>query len=262
MTSMSVDIADLGTSCRADLGPDHPPGQERAVEPQPGRNPGLEGALHAATTRLVRSVDALADRAYAEPSLLPGWSRAHVVAHLALNAEALSRAVRGVLAAEEVAMYDSDESRDADIEDLAGSSPTELRSRLLGSTTVLAEALGALPCDALETEIPRTPDRAQVFVAGQVMAMRWHEVEIHHADLDAGYHRTDWPESFRCVLLGRHAERVPATLVATDLGRTWQAGPGTPTVSGTAADLGWWLTGRGDGEGLTTDGTLPRIGAS
>jgi maleylpyruvate isomerase len=37
---------------------------------------------------------------------------------------------------------------------------------------------------------------------------------------------------------------------------------GGPTVTGSAADLGWWLTGRGSGEGLTSDsGTLPGIGA-
>ena len=31
-------------------------------------------------------------------------------------------------------------------------------------------------------------------------------------------------------------------------------------VTGTAADLGWWLTGRGDADGLTSDsGALPRI---
>ena len=47
---------------------------------------------------------------------------------------------------------------------------------------------------------------------------------------------------------------------ATDLDRTWTAGADTPLVTGTAADLGWWLTGRGTGEGLDADGGVPELG--
>ena len=46
-------------------------------------------SLRDADHRLVRTVDGLSDEQLAAPSLLPGWTRAHVVAHLALNAEAL-----------------------------------------------------------------------------------------------------------------------------------------------------------------------------
>lgn len=46
--------------------------------------------LTAADHRLVRTVDSLPVGAYAVPSGLPGWTRGHVVAHLALNAEALT----------------------------------------------------------------------------------------------------------------------------------------------------------------------------
>ena len=62
--------------------------------------------------------------------------------------------------------------------------------------------------------------------------------------------RREWAEPFR--------------VTPTDLDGTWTYGEGTgPTVSGAAADLGWWLTGRGSGEGLTTDRgePLPNVGA-
>ncbi|WP_167736539.1 maleylpyruvate isomerase family mycothiol-dependent enzyme [Nocardioides sp. 1609] len=217
--------------------------------------------LDVSTQRLVRTIDSLADEAYPAPSLLPGWTRAHVVAHLALNAEGLAGALRGVVEGRPVPMYASAELRDADIETLAAASPSELRDRLLGSTTVLGEALRHLPADSFETEIERTP-HGRGFAAGDVMSMRLREVEIHHVDLDAGYTRADWSAAFAEVLVSQLAGRAPATLVATDLGHTWQADDdATPRVSGTAADLGWWLTGRGDGDGLTTDGELPRIGA-
>ena len=52
--------------------------------------------LESATRRLVRSVDAMTDDQFAEPSLLPGWTRGHVVAHLTLNAEGLAGALEGV----------------------------------------------------------------------------------------------------------------------------------------------------------------------
>jgi maleylpyruvate isomerase len=48
---------------------------------------------------------------------------------------------------------------------------------------------------------------------------------------------------------------------ATDTVRTWRVGAEEPVVEGTAADLGWWLVGRGRGEGLTNaTGDLPRLG--
>ena len=141
-----------------------------------------------------------------------------------------------------------------------------IRSRLLGATTELADALDAVPDDQWATMIERVPG-GRTFTAGDVPGMRIGEVEIHHADLATGYTRSDWPTAYVVLLLDRKsATGVSADhsfhARATDLDRTWRYGEGGPTVTGTGADLGWWLTGRGSGEGLTSDsGTLPRIGA-
>jgi maleylpyruvate isomerase len=97
--------------------------------------------------------------------------------------------------------------------------------------------------------------------------MRLREVEIHHVDLAAGYTRSDWPPPFATLLLDSMAKRgawsEPFRVRPDDVDGLWTFGEGGgPTVTGTAADLGWWLTGRGSGEGLTSDsGTLPGIGA-
>ena len=43
-------------------------------------------------------------------------------------------------------------------------------------------------------------------------------------------------------------------------GRAPEGGDGGPVVTGTSAALGWWLTGRGTGEGLTSDSNdLPEV---
>ena len=76
--------------------------------------------LHESTQRLVRTVDSLPDAAFAEPSGLPDWTRAHVIAHLALNAEGLAGALTGLVQGEPTPMYSSPEARDADIAELAG----------------------------------------------------------------------------------------------------------------------------------------------
>ena len=58
----------------------------------------------------------------------------------------------------------------------------------------------------------------------------------------------------------------PFAALPSDLDRTWHYGDrrqddgGGPVVTGTSAAIGWWLTGRGTGEGLTTDSsTLPEV---
>ncbi|MCW2767182.1 MAG: hypothetical protein JWO11_3141 [Nocardioides sp.] len=223
--------------------------------------------LHDATQRLVRAVDGLVPEAWRGPSLLPGWTRAHVVAHLVLNAEGLAGALAGVVANRPTPMYASQEARDADIEELAGHAPGDLRDRLLASTTLFADALAAVPHDRWATTIERTAGSDRTFTAGGSVGMRWREVEIHHVDLASDYTRADWPRDFGVHLVEAMTTRPggPRGLVAlaTDVDRSWTLGDGGPVVSGSAADLGWWLTGRGNGEGLTTsDGIeLPRMGA-
>lgn len=229
-----------------------------------GLAPDLADLLPDADQALVRTVDALPDEAYAGPSLLPDWSRAHVIAHLILNAEGLAGVLHGAHLGEPQSMYASPEGRDSDIADLATAPPSELRERLLAGTALFAEAMAAMHETDWDGRFERTPGGPD-FALVNVPLMRVREVEIHHADLDADYAAGDWPEAFRVVLLESMTKRpYPAAFGArpTDLGRTWHYGEGGggPVVSGTSAAIGWWLTGRGSGEGLSSDtGSLPEV---
>lgn len=220
--------------------------------------------LAEANQRLVRAVDALDAGEMARPSLLPGWTRAHVVAHLALNGEALEQVLGATARGEQRPMYASPESRDADIEELAKAEVSALRERLLASTHCFDRAAAALAGDTWHRHFERTPGGPSMAVAS-VPLMRLREVEIHHADLGAGYTATDWPTPFCAVLIESMTRRVypqPFRVMARDLARTWDFGEGAAVanVTGDAASLGWWLTGRGDGSDLTVDqDRLPEV---
>lgn len=224
-------------------------------------------ALHRSEQRLLRTVDSLTHEQYAEPSVLPGWSRAHVVAHLALNAEGLAGAVDGLAHERDVPVYESSERRDGDIEALAQAGPAEIRDRLFAAGQRLRDALESLDGDQWAGAVARVPGGPQWPVA-IVPGTRRREVEIHHADLAAGYGPGDWPDEFSIELLGLavadHADSEDSpgfTVRPTDAVRTWSTGTEQPVVVGTAADLAWWLVGRGQGEGLTCEtGDLPRLG--
>jgi maleylpyruvate isomerase len=233
------------------------------------------GMLGDASARVIRSVDALDDDGWRSPSLLPGWTRAHVVAHLALNAEGIARALRGVVAddsgeapGEPRTMYDSDEKRDSDIAELAAADPAEIRDRLLAGVTPLQDAVDAVPDDRWDARVERTPGGPPIRAAA-FPGMRLREVEIHHIDLDLGYTTSDWDQAFAEHLLDAMAKRVdpgtPFELRPLDSTRTWVVGPGeseypVPVVTGPAADLGWWLTGRSAPTSLScSHGELPAI---
>ena len=231
-----------------------------------GPAPDLADLLADADQALVRTVDGLPDEAYAEPSLLPAWTRAHVVAHLTLNAEALAGVLRGAHVGRPQPMYASQAARDGDIAELAAADPADLRERFLASIGLFGEALGAMVPGDWDGRFERTPGAATDIALASLPLMRLREVEIHHADLDAGYTAEDWPTGFRTVLLDSLTRFPSAPLEArpTDLDRTWRYGDGDggPVVTGTSAAIGWWLTGRGNGEGVTSDtGTLPEMEA-
>lgn len=221
--------------------------------------------IHAATERLLTTVDALADDDWGSPSVCDGWTRAHVVAHVALNAEGLAGAVRGLLDGSPTTMYASNEARAADIAALGAAPPAEIRERLRTSAALFADTvagLGALPDDAI---FERTPGGI-VMRAALVPTLRLREVEIHHADLDAGYGYADWPPENVVQFLDRDAGRHEGdgfVARATDLGRDWTFGSpadDAPVVSGPAAALAWWVTGRDPGAVLSSStGTLPTL---
>ncbi len=224
-------------------------------------------ALHHSEQRLLRTVDSLREEQWPEPSGLPGWSRAHVVAHLALNAEGLARAVDGLAHERAVPIYDSNDRRDADIEELSTSGAADIRERLFAAGQALRDGLENLDADQWDGTVLRVPD-GPVWPVSTLPRTRRREVEIHHADLDAGYARGDWPGDFCVELLDlvttQHAgspDSAGFSVRATDTVRTWSVGAEQPVVEGSAADLCWWLVGRGNGQGLATDaGELPRLG--
>ena len=136
----------------------------------------------------------------AAPSLLPGWTRAHVVAHVALNGFALAGVLDGLVHDQPVAMYESDEQRDAQIEDLAEAEPSELREQHLAATTAFADAVEALQDEHWSGHIDRLPG-GPAWPAVAVVPTRRREVEVHHADLGTSYTRADWPRDFVAELL-------------------------------------------------------------
>jgi maleylpyruvate isomerase len=234
-------------------------------EPAPEWDPGDHTGLDVSAQAFTHTVDALTAEQLAAPSLLPGWTRAHVVAHVALGGFGLAGVLDGLVHDQAVAMYGSDEQRDAHIEELAQAEPSELREQLLAATTAFASAVEAMRDEHWSGHIDRLPG-GPAWPAVSAVPMRRREVEVHHADLSLSYTRADWPDDFVAELLDAvvvdHAASGPFQIRATDLGRNWSVGgDGGPTVMGTGADLGWWLTGRGEGDGLSSDaGELPRLG--
>jgi maleylpyruvate isomerase len=201
-----------------------------------------------------RHVHRLTDADLAADSALPDWSRAHVVAHLARNADALVNLLTWARTGVETPMYPSRAARDADIEATAALPPAELRNDYAAASDRLTTAIDTLPAVAWTAQV-RNP-RGEM-PASDIPWMRAKEVWVHGVDLRAGLAFADLPPDFCAALvddvLGVFAARdqtPDVTVVATDVDRTW--GSSTRKVAGPVAAVAAWLT-RSDGSGLTGD---------
>jgi maleylpyruvate isomerase len=201
------------------------------------------------------ALEQLPDDELRRPSPLPGWTRAHVVAHLARNADALVNLCTWARTGAETPMYPSREARDADIETTAALPPGELRADLRDAAARLAEAAAVLPDEAWGAPVRNMQGRT--IRAREIPWMRAKELWVHGVDLDAGLSFADAPPEFLAALvddvlaLFASRDQTPdETLVATDVGRTW--GSGAARVEGPLSSLAAWLT-RSRAEGLTGD---------
>lgn len=214
--------------------------------------------LSESTARLVAAVRDLDDAALGEPSLLPGWTRGHVVAHLARNADGLVNLATWARTGVETPMYAGGRAgRDADIERDAGRPAAEQLADTEAASGRLAAALAALPPSVHGVEL-RLGSGATV-PAGQLPLRRIREVEIHLVDLAAGYRPADWS----LVFVERTLDELTPSLSGSAVGllrdpgtgRSWQLAPDGPALAGPAQELLAWLVGRSDGTVLSFDGT-------
>ncbi|TCB98042.1 maleylpyruvate isomerase family mycothiol-dependent enzyme [Micromonospora zingiberis] len=226
----------------------------------------LTGDVDDATARLLRTAARFDAADLAAPSLLPGWTRGHVLAHLARNADGFGNLLTSARTGELIPMYASAEARTADIEAGAPRPPGDQLADLRRSADRYAEAVAAMPVSAwaVTVQTRRGPWPASLLVWG-----RLRELEIHHVDLAAGYRPHDWAPDFGHRLLREVAtafagrDDAPAMVLRFDgsshelvIGDRAQA----PVVAGPAVELAAWLTGRSPGDTLTVtpDGQLPR----
>lgn len=220
-----------------------------------------------ATTRYLGALTDLSDDDMRARSLLPGWSRGHVVTHLARNADAFCNLLHWAASGVENPMYPSRDKRDADIAAGAGRSAHDLRVDAAASAGRFLQAINELDVRHEDAPVSRTLD-GETFPAREVALLRRIEVEVHHADMNIGYSHRDWEPDFADLLVGRvqedRADGPAMVLRSTDTEGLWKYGVQGqgPEVTGAAADLAWWVLGRGDGGGLSTDAdVLPVLGA-
>ena len=174
----------------------------------------LSDQLDHSTQRLLGTARVIKDPELREPSLLPGWTRGHVLTHLARNADAMRNVLIGARSGQERRMYASLEGREEEIDQGAGRSSKELTEDLASSAMALRTVMIGLPEDAWQFPV-RVPDSGP-FPAGELLIRRLVEVELHHCDLGYGYGPADWPASFATMELPESL----ASLREDRLGRT------------------------------------------
>jgi maleylpyruvate isomerase len=155
---------------------------------------GLLPTLAVATDDLLGRLRLVDDKSLRVPSALFGWTRGHVLAHVAQTGDALARLLISARTGVEVAAYDSQQARDAGIAAWADRDASALSAEVARSAEHFQIQVSAMPAHAWTTEVSvlgGTP-----FPAAQVLVRRLCEVVLHHTDLAVGYEPADWPAAF------------------------------------------------------------------
>ena len=187
------------------------------------------------------------------PSLLPEWSRSHLVAHLAGNAAALTNLLTWARSGVVTPMYESPEARQQQIDTDSQKERDWLIGQFLATSSTLIGAMQSLPRDAWAAQVQTAQGR--LVTAAEIPWMRLRESAIHLVDLDLGVGFDALPSKVVDLLLDEITVTLSArpgcpavALTATDRPHTWQVGPEDATqpheLRATAAELLAWVAGR------------------
>ncbi len=240
-----------------------PESVRQSCRARPGEIAGLIEEVVRSGARLGATLDGLGDAEVRAPSLLPGWTRGHVLTHVARSADAyvwLLAVARGE--AEPGPRAGGAELARA-VTDGAGRPAAALAEDVRSALARLVEDARAMPAGAWET--PVTALAGWAHPAWYTLYRCWRELETHHVDLGAGYRTADWPAPYVAwaldgTLAALAARDFPVARVeAVDLGRAWSLPRAAgPTVAGPGHALLGWLSGRGaEGVAAVPVGRLP-----
>jgi maleylpyruvate isomerase len=196
-----------------------------------------------------RQLDELADSELDEPSLLAGWTRRHVIAHVGYNARAIARLVTWAATGEETPMYSSPESRSEEIELGATLSPVALRNLVEHAAIDLDVRWRDLPPESWHVLVRTAQGRT--VPAEETVWMRTREVWLHTVDLDSGATFAQVPEEVLLRLVqdvhrawvGREGVVVPELRTVGD-GLLLGGDADAQAISGELAAVAAWVTGR------------------
>jgi maleylpyruvate isomerase len=217
--------------------------------------------IDAATDHVLETAAGFTDADVRAPSLLPGWSRGHVLTHLARNADGGRRLLGWARTGIESFEYPSLDARAAEIDAGSARPAAELLADVRESAANFATAYRQMPPDAWNHTVRWTTGHH--YPAARAADSRLTELLIHHVDLAAAYTPKDWPADFVeerltavTAAFDRRPDAPPMRLHGTDTATSYAIGqdPAAPLISGPAHALLAWLHGRSTGADLTLTG--------
>ncbi|ROS74316.1 maleylpyruvate isomerase family mycothiol-dependent enzyme [Cellulomonas sp. PhB143] len=208
----------------------------------------------AALGTLVDAVRALPADAGSGPSLLPGWTRGHVLSHVTNVGHAMARQAEHAGRGTTIEPYDGGRAgRDAAIEAGAGRTATQHVAALEAARARLAASWPAPGAPAWSAPVAYRDG-----VLTDVALAWWREARIHAVDAVVGIDVDAWDDAFCAHLRSFLAERLPDGVRLPD-------GADAVELEGAPRDVAAWLAGRTPAGPVTArrhgvDVALPELG--
>jgi maleylpyruvate isomerase len=152
--------------------------------------------------RLLQTLDLLTDDQCREPSALPGWTRGHVLSHLARNAESHVHVLQCVARGEVGEQYvGGAKARKQGIETHALDSAESLVASVRKSIYALEGQWAATNSEGWQGH--GVNSAGATIAMSDIVFLRWREVEVHHADLALDFTFANWNSTYVRMELDR-----------------------------------------------------------
>ena len=163
----------------------------------------------------VDTVARIPDLEFEQPSLLPGWSRARVIADLAHKTQSHLAPFEGAKANEVRPQWgEGQAAAERETEQWSQMSAPELREQLIESFDAIETAWATMPDPAwTRTGVSSAGERSMI----EFVDRHLRDVFVHHADLGVGYAAADWPRRFVERELAKRLQDLPGRAASHDL---------------------------------------------